>query len=230
MNRKLLFSIGVFVLSQGLLAGTSHGDLVRITGDVRNGTGTLVFDNDIDFTITSAGSFQFVVFDEWTTSDGDLDVVDLLGGSIFAFSINGVDSTDSALLFDNLANTVSDITPDDGYVLTNFSHTVDVGDTVTVKAGIYSLGANPNFNPALADFSFNGQAFLADSNGNRISNVVRVPGDVDGDGVVGVVDLLALLGAWGPCPEPCPPACVADFDDDCQVGVTDLLILLANWG
>ena len=224
MNRKLLFAIGAFVLSQSLLVGMSYGDLVRIDGDVRNGTGTLVFDNDIDFTITSAGSFQFVVFDEWTTSDGDLDVVDLLGGSIFAFSINGVDSTDSALLFDNLANTVSDITPDDGYVLTNFSHTVDVGDTVTVKAGIYSLGANPNFNPALADFSFNGQAFLADSNGNRISNVVRVPGDVDGDGVVNFGDLLLVLAAWGPC-----GGCPEDLDGNGVVGFADLLIVLANW-
>ncbi len=158
--------------------------------------------------------------------------MDLLGGSVFAFSVNGDDNTDSALLFDNLAHAVSDITPNDGYVLINFSHAVNVGDTFTVKAGIYSLGANLGFNPALADFSFNGQAFLADSNGNRLSNVVPapVPGDVDGDGIVGVTDLLMLLAAWGPCPDPCPPSCAADVDDDCSVGVTDLLVLLANWG
>ncbi len=56
------------------------------------------------------------------------------------------------------------------------------------------------------------------------------PGDVDGDGNVGILDFLALLGSWGPCPPPCPPSCPADFDDDCQVGITDLLILLGNWG
>ena len=175
MNWKLLCSIGFFVFSQSFLVGISYGDLVRIDGDVRSGTGTLIFDNDINFTITSTDNFQFVVFDEWTTSDGDLDVVDLLGGSVFAFSINGVDNTDSAHLFDNLANTVNDITPNDGYVLTNFSHAVNAGDTITVKAGTYSLGANPNFNPALANSSFNGQMFLANSNGNRISNVVPEP-------------------------------------------------------
>jgi len=48
--------------------------------------------------------------------------------------------------------------------------------------------------------------------------------DLDGDGVVGVLDFLALLGAWGP--NPMHPA---DFDGDGDVGVTDLLILLANW-
>jgi len=56
-----------------------------------------------------------------------------------------------------------------------------------------------------------------------------VPGDVDGDGFVGIDDFLLLLAAWGPCDEPCPPSCAADLDDDCTVGITDFLMLLANW-
>ncbi|MHC4989413.1 MAG: hypothetical protein ACYTGC_00390, partial [Planctomycetota bacterium] len=48
------------------------------------------------------------------------------------------------------------------------------------------------------------------------------PADVDGDGVVGVDDLLALIQAWGPCPEP-PTPCPADVDGDGVVGVGDLL-------
>ncbi len=55
-----------------------------------------------------------------------------------------------------------------------------------------------------------------------------IPGDLDGDGSVGVKDLLILLGSWGPCDD-CND-CIADLDDDCTVGVVDLLILLANWG
>ncbi len=57
----------------------------------------------------------------------------------------------------------------------------------------------------------------------------QIPGDVDGDNVVGILDFLALLGAWGPCPAPCPGSCPADLDDDCTVGILDFLILLANW-
>jgi probable HAF family extracellular repeat protein len=57
----------------------------------------------------------------------------------------------------------------------------------------------------------------------------EVMGDLDGDGSVGVLDLLALLDAWGDCPDP-PAECPADLDDDGVVGVSDLLILLANWG
>ena len=58
-----------------------------------------------------------------------------------------------------------------------------------------------------------------------------VPSDLDGDGVVGITDLLALLAAWGTCAD-CgtPPSCPEDFDGDCSVGVLDLLILLGNWG
>ncbi len=50
-------------------------------------------------------------------------------------------------------------------------------------------------------------------------------GDIDGNGAVDVVDLLGVLGAWGPC----SPPCLADLDGDGTVGVVDLLILLANW-
>lgn len=54
------------------------------------------------------------------------------------------------------------------------------------------------------------------------------PADVDGDGLVGITDLLLLLGAWGPC----PPAgeCPGDLDCDGLVGINDFLVLLASWG
>ncbi len=53
-------------------------------------------------------------------------------------------------------------------------------------------------------------------------------GDLDGDGIVGVSDLLILLASWGPCAD-CGD-CPADLDGNCTVGVIDLLVLLANWG
>ncbi len=60
---------------------------------------------------------------------------------------------------------------------------------------------------------------------------VGLPSDLDGDGIVGIMDFLALLAAWGSCSDyGTPPACAADFDGDCSVGILDLLILLGNWG
>ena len=51
--------------------------------------------------------------------------------------------------------------------------------------------------------------------------------DLHGDGIVDILDFLALLATWDSCSDcgTCPP----DFDGDCSVGIGDLLILLANW-
>ena len=49
-------------------------------------------------------------------------------------------------------------------------------------------------------------------------------GDVDGNGVVDVQDVLILLDQFGAC-----DGCLADLDRSGQVDVTDLLQLLAEW-
>ena len=69
-----------------------------------------------------------------------------------------------------------------------------------------------------------------DIDGNGIPDECDMLADLDGDGVVGITDFLILLGAWGRCPDPCPPSCPADLDGDCNVGITDFLLLLGSWG
>jgi hypothetical protein len=62
-----------------------------------------------------------------------------------------------------------------------------------------------------------------------IEVVAGCPADLDGSGAVEIMDLLALLGAWGECPgggAPCP----ADLDGSGAVGLTDLLEVLVSWG
>ena len=57
------------------------------------------------------------------------------------------------------------------------------------------------------------------------------PFDLNGDGTVGILDMLQLFSMWGPCSScSLPWICPADFDSDCSVGILDLLALLANWG
>ena len=51
-------------------------------------------------------------------------------------------------------------------------------------------------------------------------------GDIDGDGIVGIVDFLGLLAVWGRCPTDC---CLADLDIDGNIGIVDFLLLLGNW-
>ena len=49
--------------------------------------------------------------------------------------------------------------------------------------------------------------------------------DLDGDGIVGVEDLLIVISQWGTC-----SGCVADIDGNGVVDIEDLLIVIANWG
>ena len=46
------------------------------------------------------------------------------------------------------------------------------------------------------------------------------------DGMVDVLDLLALLSSWGPCQQPCS----TDIVQDGVINVTDLLSILSAWG
>ncbi|MCH8006449.1 MAG: right-handed parallel beta-helix repeat-containing protein [Planctomycetes bacterium] len=60
----------------------------------------------------------------------------------------------------------------------------------------------------------------------KASSIKR--GDIDGNGIVGMLDLVILASSWGLCaPRGC---CLADFDLDGRVAVPDLLTVLRNWG
>ena len=59
-----------------------------------------------------------------------------------------------------------------------------------------------------------------------IDDCGTLPGDVDGNGSVGLSDLLLVIGNWGcgGC------SCSGDADADCLVGLSDLLLVIGNWG
>jgi hypothetical protein len=52
-----------------------------------------------------------------------------------------------------------------------------------------------------------------------------VPGDLDGNGLVDVNDLLVIIAGWGTCSGECP----ADLSGDGVVNVSDILLLLSFW-
>lgn len=54
------------------------------------------------------------------------------------------------------------------------------------------------------------------------------PIDIDGDGSIGLSDLLIVLSSWGGC-EPCQP-CPADLDANNDIGFGDVLLILQAWG
>ena len=102
--------------------------------------------------------------------------------------------------------------------------TLTLDDTGTLQPGVYTILASEEL------------ALIGDVQGLGIGqgffdfsfDLSRI-GDLDGDAVVGILDFLALLSAWGPCPAP-PADCPADLDGDGTGGINDLRTLLANWG
>ena len=63
----------------------------------------------------------------------------------------------------------------------------------------------------------------------QIESAMAIPGDVNGDGVVDVVDLLYLVDAFGSATGDANYNADCDFNDDGFVDVVDLLILVENW-
>ena len=104
---------------------------------------------------------------------------------------------------------------------------LNMAGTLVVQAPIDV--ADALIDVALADLNLDGalDVVVAGSPGSVYVLLNRTcRGDLDGDLVVGVPDLLLLLAQWGPC----PPNCFGDINGDGSVNVPDLLLLLANWG
>ncbi len=119
-------------------------------------------------------------------------------------------------------------------VANGFNNDVSIllGDGAGGFAGLTSIAAGNNpVSVATGDFNADGDLDLVVANllGDDVSVLLNEGalclGDLDGDGMVGIVDFLALLAAWGTDPGG-PP----DFDGDGMVGIADFLTLLACWG
>ena len=132
----------------------------------------------------------------------------------------------------------------DDFRLSLGSLSIDVGDTGAVlcdeldvdEDGITCDEFDPEKNEDTPDLDLINRVLDGKNDGEAIVDMGAYefihpdscPADLNGDCVVGVKDLLILLGNWGPCND-CGD-CPADFVVDCVVGVKDLLFLLGSWG
>jgi len=102
----------------------------------------------------------------------------------------------------------------------------------TDNAGNASFNASLPFEPAttgeLVTATATRQSTGDTSEFSACSDIIidDMPADLDGDGTVGVGDLLMLLSAWGACDGSCP----ADVNNSGVVDINDLLTLLSSWG
>ncbi len=100
--------------------------------------------------------------------------------------------------------------------------------TVSISVGLHTLSVTVTDNTSFVRDETARSSWMSQTKAWSLD--YSVLGDINGDTFVNVDDLILFLGAWGPCPAPCPPSCAADFDGNCLVNVTDLVTLLANWG
>jgi hypothetical protein len=110
-----------------------------------------------------------------------------------------------------------------------------------IGSHMVSTGAGPGANDAVINVSFPvdlglGLSITATAtdpmnNTSEFSDCVTLfegaVGDVNGDGVVDVQDLVHIITNWGPCPP--GPACAADLNGDGVVDVQDLVIVIVGW-
>ena len=104
---------------------------------------------------------------------------------------------------------------------------IDAADNTAVPAGvIVDLDGNSRFvdDPATTDTGV-GSAPIVDMGAYEFQVDSDCPADVDGDGVVDINDLFAILAAWGDCDD-----CPEDVNGDGTVDINDVFEVLACWG
>ena len=80
-------------------------------------------------------------------------------------------------------------------------------------------------NEMVTDYAFTFFDVTVESGELAVTSDTVCNEDVDGDGEVGFLDLIAVLTDWGSC-----PGCSADTDGNGSVDNGDLIRVLASWG
>lgn len=104
-----------------------------------------------------------------------------------------------------------------GVILAGWDLRVLIGQFVVAEGDSISGVLNIQYNDP------QGNTWLI--SGLHVESHIPCPPDVNSDGIVDVLDLLAVLSVWGPC-----PGCPEDINGDGVVDMLDLLEVLGAWG
>ena len=99
---------------------------------------------------------------------------------------------------------------------------LSVAGLATHSSGASSGVPRPTVNDPEHNHTTEQVGYVAFASAGVLAATAR--GDLDGDGVIGPIDVTMLIGAFGPCDGPCP----ADLDGDGEVGPSDLMRLLGR--
>ena len=175
--RNIKISISAALL--GLLSLNARSQ-VLFSGDFAAGTGQFQFLTDYTFTLTTPIALNdgvYLVFDEAvTTVDAGITSVSSKAGTPLQLRMGATDYTRPFSLYDNYGGTVGALTPKDSFILWTSPASLSSGETLTLKAGTYTVNGSAQFNPEYNSKSFTGNLFLMNGSANAISdNVSAVP-------------------------------------------------------
>lgn len=200
-----VISIGGFPITDRVFIGTIDSEKI---GDVLSITWTELDPHPGEETYRGAAS-------QTATSDGRMLLV---GGTDNPYNFDGIGYNgqrsfplDQVLAFDPIGESWTELAISGAH-----APTMDHRGLVQVGAGFAVVGG------------MDGPGFTTSAVSLLRIDPITCAADLNNDGIVGTVDLLELLGAWGDCRD-CKQ-CPADLDSDCTVGATDLIALLGRWG
>lgn len=174
MKTTTISTLVLALVSIALLAADRASAAIIVVAPTGSTAGSFQITNDITFEITTAGDARAFFFDEWVTSASGSFAYSAYSPGLSISINNYTPGFYSGIIYDNFSYFVGAGTPNDGYLWTHDAIVVAVGDTVTLKAGSYSLAAVSNFN-SQATQTFTGNMFITDSSGQQLSNTVAVP-------------------------------------------------------
>jgi len=149
---------------------------ITTSGDFADGapTPTLIITAPITFTITTNGTVQRLIFDEWVTDDGTATTLTVATPTALSYQINGgaTQFTTVVGLTDNQHTSSGALSANDGY-LSFFPISVTAGQTLTILAATIPFNADSAFNQPPSSFA--GDARLTNGSGTALSAPVSVP-------------------------------------------------------
>jgi hypothetical protein len=215
--------------------GPAAGDGMRVEGNYNVGENASIFLPHENWRLAVGGNFNVEIIDN-TQFDMSIATLDMVAHT-------GQDPVTMEALSADLGNTEDGLNPATECALPIGTIQISGGATVEVVDG-----KDNDCDGSIADVMYtqnlivkaggelrtNGYIIYTsnlDNQGTIIGEddiiIINPPvlGDLNGDSLVNVLDLLVIVADWGAC----SGDCASDLNDDGSVNVLDLLIVIANW-
>jgi hypothetical protein len=220
---------------RGGAGGPAQGDGMRVEGNYNVGEDASIFLAHENWRLAVGGNFNVAITDN-TRFDMSVATLDMVAHT-------GQDPAAMEAISADLGNTEDGLNPATDCALPIGTIRISSGAVVEIVDGVdndcdgsiadvmytqnlvIAAGAELRTNGYIIYTANLDNQGLLDNPDDIIIINPPLEGDLNGDGVINVLDILVVVADWGPC----TGTCESDLNDDGFVNVLDLLIVIANW-